>query len=200
MANNNFDLVKAFLGEGVEETTQPTNETVEMTVKSIKPAKNFQVKTDDGNVLYTIENALVYTFEGEDGKKVQKADSVTKSDGTPKKSFFTPMNWYDNRVIRASVSYDVKESVKNKLGEEKYEKLKEKHGDKISSKMLIGQKVDMVLPYYQLPLEAKYGLWNSLVKNNVVADWDEIDEVRDMFNLAENKQEDQLEERDDLPF
>lgn len=212
------DFLKDFLAGGVEETTAGSAQKITMVIKKITGEKDYEFAPG-----YTHKKAIVFHFESKDGKyKVTKGQSLLKQDGTDvsPQGMFRDMNWYKGEVKRATVMFDVKEALKAKIGEKKYEELKKENEGKVSSKMFLKEEIDMYLiegtsngePFtiINLPLEQQFNDWKRMIDKGNVEGWEDIEEVREKFPEAAELYESTKNRKpsnvtkdvqpDDLPF
>lgn len=186
------DFITGFLGEGVEEPTQnETGQKIKVKVTKITREKNYEFAPG-----FTFEDAVVYYFMDEKKRTFTKGDSLLKRNGQPytTQGMMRDLNWYQDRVTRPSVTFDVNEAVKSALGEKKYEALRKEHGGKFNHKMLLNVPFEVTViegsqkgkeyRFYQLPLENIYSNWKYMIDRGEVASWEEIEEVQQRFGLT----------------
>lgn len=205
---SNSDLLHAFLnGEDVEKDNQ-SGENKEFKITKIKHQKSYKADW----MTEPAKEVLLFKLESKEEEPVIVFQSLLNRKGEPSKNLFYGMTYENERFFAPSTFLDLREAVKSKLGEEKYKKEKEKHGG-INKNFFLNKKVDMIdTPIgYQLPLQAKAGLWKWIVKEekkeNPDFDFTDIPEFREYFNIKREeitpeeveKKVDEIKS-EDLPF
>jgi len=161
------------------------------------------------------QSSIVFHVKDSNGKASTLAQSLKKYDGekyTRIEDMLYPMYWNKTKEEPkpASVIWDLKEAVKETMGEELYEKRKAEskgingkffQGVEFEAYLSAGTAKGSGLQYYiiNLPSRNKISFWKYLIDQGSAASYNSIKEVRETFKLESDNE--QIEPGfDNLPF
>jgi hypothetical protein len=148
----------------------------------------------------TPQEAIIFKIKDERGTESYLYQPTCKADGTERKNLFWPMGWNEiNEVPRvASTMFDLKEAIKEYLGDAQYEFRKKECGglnkrffekSKFRANLSSGMSKKDDKPYYIVKLisQQKISYWDYLIQKGDYVDYKDIPEVVELFKLNNSK-------------
>lgn len=177
-----------------------------------------KVEVDNYKFPFGQVKSMIFHIEDQNKKKSQLAQPVIRKSGEEISSFgdlLYPMYWNKRKEepVASSLVWDLKESIKIFLGEEKYEERK-KEFKGINAMFFKNAQFEARLnegtskkgvEYYivELPSKSKINFWKYLIDRGEYAEFKDIPEVQKTFDLEQYDNTEIVEEviePDDLPF
>lgn len=188
--------IDAFFSGGEVPESAEFNKKVLFKVMDVKKVSDYEIFDKE-------QECIVFYIMDEAKNKSELAQPTNNANGEPVQSLYRPM-WWDKKEGKpkpASTMYDLKEAIKDHLGEDLYEKAKEKAGG-LNADFFKGKYFEAEVNsgtsksgddyfFVKLPSQALISGWKYIVEyKGDVKEYEDLEEVRDAFpNVFDNSKQ-----------